>query len=192
MTQRIRIVAFGDSLTEGYQSPSDANPLGQSTPYGRFLQDRLGGSVEVLVRGVCGERTEDMARRVEADILALNPDDVVILGGTNDLGWGVPPEKIMRNLTGLYERTQAAGIRSTAVTVPSIRGFDDMIAPRIVLNRLIQDRCAERKMACVDLFSATADPDSQRLSLRYASDGLHLNTAGYRLLADLVYEQVSR
>ena len=192
MTRPIRIVAFGDSLTEGFQSPSGENPLGQPTPYGRFLKERLGSRAEVLVRGVCGELTEDMTRRFEKDVLAHKPDDVVILGGTNDLGWGLAPGRILENLDALYARARAAGIRPSAVTVPSIRGFDDLIGPRIELNRLIMDRCRGLDMPCVDLFAASSDPDIRRLSRRYDNDGLHLNTAGYRLLADLVYERLFR
>ena len=77
-----------------------------------------------------------------------------------------------------------------AVTIPSIRGFDDLITPRQVLNRLILDYCKAKPQPVVDLFTATAEPETLRLAEKYSSDGLHLTTEGYRLLAELLYDQV--
>ncbi|MDE3225046.1 MAG: hypothetical protein KGN30_06495, partial [Nitrospirota bacterium] len=46
------ILCFGDSLTAGYQSPTMARPQARETPYGRFLQDRLGMRAQVAVSGL--------------------------------------------------------------------------------------------------------------------------------------------
>jgi lysophospholipase L1-like esterase len=45
-------------------------------------------------------------------------------------------------------------------------------------------------MACVDLFTDTAEPDTGQLAARYSNDGLYLTTEGYERLAILLYEQV--
>jgi len=131
-----------------------------------------------------------MVERFDRDVVRHRPAWVVLLGGTNDLGWNLPPAEIIRNLTAMYERAVKAGIRVAAVTVPSIRGFDDHIARRHDLNTLIADACAHRNLPCVDLFTATAEPDTHRLAAPYSNDGLHLTTAGYDLLARLLYEQM--
>jgi len=190
MTGPLRIVTFGDSLTVGYQSPTARNPGGESTPYGRFLQDRLGPAAEVLIRGVNGELTAEMAMRLGADVLPLRPDYVVILGGTNDLGWGAQPGEVMRNLVTMYERARGSGIRPVAVTIPSILGFDDGIPPRRTLNRLIMEYGRNKPQPVVDLFTATAEPETLRLAEAYSNDGLHLTTEGYRLLGELIYREV--
>ncbi|HET6464695.1 MAG TPA: GDSL-type esterase/lipase family protein [Nitrospiria bacterium] len=190
MTRPLRIMTFGDSLTVGYQSPTAENPNGRTTPYGRFLQERLGGSAEVLVRGVNGELTGEMAMRLGTDVLPLRPDYVVILGGTNDLGWGAQPQEVMRNLVTIYERVRGSGARPVAVTLPSILGFDEAIPPRQTLNRLILEYSRDKPQPAVDLFTATAEPETLRLAEAYSNDGLHLTTEGYRLLADLLYQEV--
>jgi lysophospholipase L1-like esterase len=190
MTRPLRIIAFGDSLTVGYQSPTAENPVGAATPYGRFLQERLGGSAEVLVRGLNGELTGEMAARLGTDVLPLRPDYVVILRGTNDLGWGARPPDVMRNLVAIYERVRASGAQPVAVTVPSILGFDDAIPPRQTLNRLILEYGRTKPQLAVDLFTATAEPGTLRLAGAYSNDGLHLTTEGYRLLAELLYKEV--
>jgi lysophospholipase L1-like esterase len=186
----MKIVTFGDSLTVGFQSPTAEHPTGETTPYGGFLQAWLGASAEVLVRGVNGELTGEMAMRLGRDVIDIGPDYVVILGGANDLGWGAQPPAIMRNLVTMYERCRAAKIQPIAVTVPSIRGADSLIPVRLALNRLILDYCRTRPQPIVDLFAATAEPDTLRLAEPYSNDGLHLTTAGYRLLAEWLYRDV--
>lgn len=188
----IRIVAFGDSLTVGYQAPTSKNPEGLFTPYAGFLKERLGDKIEILVKGVSGELTGEMVMRLQRDVIAHRPDYVIILGGTNDLGWGAPPEEVMRNLAVLYERSKAAGIQPIPVTVPSILGFDRLIPPRKLLNQMIQEYVQRHRLRCVDLFTATADPATGELFERYSNDGLHLTTEGYQLLANLLDERVFR
>jgi len=193
------IVCFGDSLTAGYQSPTNDVPSALETPYGTFLQERLGAQGTVMTCGVCGEVTSDMVLRFQHDVLPYTPEYVVILGGANDLGCHVAPPEIFGNLLRLYEQASAAGIRPVAVTVPSIRmeinpadrhWLNDFLVQRQHLNRLILDYCAKHAMACVDLFAATVEQDTLLLARPYSNDGLHLTTEGYRKMADLLYEQV--
>ena len=185
-----RIVAFGDSLTAGFQSPTGDNPMGELTPYGEFLHQLLGGAVEVKIRGINGELTTEMVMRFSRDVISLKPDYVMILGGTNDLGWNARPQEIMRNLVTMYARAKSAGITPVAITVPSIRGFDELIHPRHVLNNLILEYGQAQSQPVVDLFIATAEVGSLRLAEDYSNDGLHLSTEGYKLLADLLYRDV--
>jgi len=184
------IICFGDSLTAGFQSPTAECPDYQEMPYGRFLAERLGDRARVQISGVCGELTAEMVERFASDVVRHRPAWVVLLGGTNDLGWNLQPAEIIRNLTAMYEQAAKAGIRVAASTVPSIRGCDDHIVRRHDLNALIADACAHWSLPCIDLFTATAEPDTHRLAAPYSNDGLHLTTAGYDLLARLLYEQV--
>jgi acyl-CoA thioesterase-1 len=184
----IQVVAFGDSLTVGYQSPTSKNPEGLFTPYADFLKKRLGGKIEILVKGVSGELTGEMVMRLQRDVIAHHPDFAIILGGTNDLGWGAPPQDIMSNLAILYERSKAAGIQPIPVTVPSILGFDQLIPPRKLLNQTIEEYARRHQLLWVDLFTATSDPGTGELLEQYSNDGLHLTTEGYQLLAELLEE----
>ena len=196
------IVCFGDSLTAGFQSPTAECPGGQETPYGQFLQERLGPGVDVRISGICGEVTGEMTMRFRQDVLGHRPGHVVVLGGTNDLGWNARPEDIIKNLIKMYELARAAEIVPVPVTVPSVRvdvvgaGPDaeawlaQHLDRRRVLNALIGDYAASKHLVCVDLFTATVEPESGQLAAPYSNDGLHLTTAGYRLLATLLYEQV--
>ena len=195
-------MCFGDSLTAGFQSPTADNPQGIETPYGRFLQELTGLSVRVSVSGICGELTGEMAMRFRSAVLIHQPTHVVILGGTNDLGWNAAPAVIMRNLLKMYELATAAGIQPVPVTVPSVRVGDDLrseegrrwfaehLDRRHQLNGLILRYAVSKRLAALDLFAATVEPDTQQLAALYSNDGLHLTTAGYRLLSELLYDQV--
>lgn len=196
------IVCFGDSLTAGFQSPTADNPHGIETPYGRFLQELTGPAVRVSVSGICGELTGEMTRRFRLAVLAHQPTHVVILGGTNDLGWNALPEDIMGNLLKMYELAAAAGIKPVPVTIPSIRVGDDLrseegcrwfaahLDRRNQLNTLILRYAESKRLVVFDLFAATAEPETQQLAARYSNDGLHLTTAGYRLVAERLYQEV--
>lgn len=190
MNRPLKIITFGNSLTVGYQSPSPQNPMGKPTPYGRFLKDLIGNSVEIVIKGTSGELTGAMVIRLDRDVISKRPDYVIILGGSNDLGWGSHPSEIMRNLVTMYERARSASIQPVSVTIPSIRGFDPLIPPRHVLNNLIIEYCQAKQQPFVDLFRATSEPETLRLAEKYSNDGLHLTTEGYRLLAEMLYNEV--
>ena len=112
------ILCFGDSLTAGYQTPSPMHPDAEHTPYGRVLQERLGNRARVEISGICGEVTGEMLLRFRTAVLDRRPQTVIILGGTNDLGWNADPTEIMRNLVKMYELARAASITPVPVTVP--------------------------------------------------------------------------
>ncbi|MGH9420917.1 MAG: GDSL-type esterase/lipase family protein, partial [Thermoanaerobaculia bacterium] len=185
-----------------FQSPTADNPQGSETPYGRFLQELTGPAVRVSVSGVCGELTAEMAMRFRSAVLVHQPTHVVILGGTNDLGWNAVQADIMRNLLNMYELATAAGITPVPVTVPSIRVGDDLhseegrrwfaehLDRRHQLNGLIVRYAETKRLAAFDLFAATIEPETQQLAARYSNDGLHLTTAGYRLIAERLYREV--
>lgn len=179
----MKIIAFGDSLTVGYLSPFEA------TPYAEFLQPMLDPKTEIYVAGVSGETTDDMLRRFDRQVIGNAPDHVIILGGTNDLGWGISIDQIVANLARMYQSAQKAGITPIACAVPSLLGADEFIPPRRALNRRIQETAKERKIPFADLFTPTAD-SAGRLLEKYSQDGLHLTPEGYRKIAHVLYETV--
>mgnify|MGYP001073910259 CR=1 FL=1 len=192
----VRVVALGDSLTVGFQSYGLSGDTLRSTPYTDVLADQARRdfpasslSVEIINKGVIGELTEQMLDRFDFDVIRLSPEIVITLGGSNDLGSGFAPQEIFSNLREMYELSLKSGIVPIACTVPSILGFDEGIPLRTALNKLIEEHCSKEKLRCVDLFSATMDQATRRLDSRYSSDGLHLNTEGYRKMGITIYEK---
>lgn len=196
------ILCFGDSLTAGYQVPSPSNPAAEDAPYGQVLQERLGQRAVVEVSAVCGEVTGEMVLRFRASVLDRRPQMVIILGGTNDLGWNADPAEIMRNLLKMYELARANSVVPVPVTVPSIRvelggenpeaaaWLAQHIQRRQRLNALITDYAVSKGLRYLDLFTETAEANSFMLAQPYSNDGLHLTTSGYRLFGQLAYERL--
>jgi lysophospholipase L1-like esterase len=151
-----------------------------------------------------------MRLRFQEDVLDHRPQVAILLGGTNDLGLGISLVTMMENLRFFYEQAQAHGIVPVAVTVPSLRddvGQDDegeecqvvplitptverAIALREILNQSIKDLSRERNIPVMDWFAETCEVGTQALAPEYSNDGLHLNTMGYRKLAELVWKEV--
>ncbi len=191
----MRIVALGDSLTVGETGFSGSDEVLAPYPkvlellaeeYLRNLQSDM--EVEVLNRGVDGDLTSGMLERFSSDVVQEKADYVIILGGSNDIGWGFDPVLIARNLAAMYDAALGNGIGVVACSVPSILGFDELIPPRLELNRLIRKEAENRKSTYVDLFTATADPRNDRLLNDYSADGLHLNPKGYEQMAERVFD----
>jgi acyl-CoA thioesterase-1 len=145
--------------------------------------------VSVLNRGINGDLTSGMLERFSRDVVDDKADDVIILGGANDVGWGFDPAIIAKNLATMYDAALNKGIGALACSVPSILGFDELIPPRLHLNKMIRTEAEMRSIAFVDLFKATADPRTNRLSEDYSADGLHLNIMGYRKMGKYIFDE---
>ena len=103
--QKLKVLCLGDSLTAGYSMRG-----WQFHPYADHLKGVLHGtfpstSIEIVVEGMSGAqvRGQYIGRLNRACREAQDEpyDWIVILGGTNDLGWGGQPEEIFEAL-GVY------------------------------------------------------------------------------------------
>jgi len=191
----MKIVALGDSLTVGENEfESDSEEFASYPRYLEILAEQHLSSlqselkVNVLNRGICGDLTSGMQERFSKDVVDEKADYVIILGGTNDIGWGFDPIMIAHNLSAIYDAARNEGIVAVACSVPSILGFDELIPPRLTLNRMIRTEAERRGLTFVDIFRATADPLTNRLSENYSADGLHLNKNGYREMGRYTFE----
>jgi lysophospholipase L1-like esterase len=193
----MKIVALGDSLTVGENELELADSV-QTTSYPKYLETlakehlrnlQTDLKVNVLNRGINGDLTSGMLERFSRDVVDEKADYVIILGGTNDLGWGFDPVIISHNLTTMYDAAMNTGIVPVACSVPSILGFDALIPPRLKLNRMIRTEAEKRSIPFMDLFTATADPQTNRLSEDNSADGLHLTTKGYQQIGKYIFDK---
>jgi len=191
-----KIVALGDSLTLGETGFVFSGEV--AVPYPQWLQffaeeysrsHKLGVSVQVLNKGINGDLTSGMFERFPSDVVDERADYVIVLGGTNDIGWGLDRGEIIHNLAAMYDAAQNNGIGAVACSIPSILGFDEAIPARLDLNRAIKSEAEKRKIPLLDLFTATADRRSKRLLEDYSADGLHLNHKGYERIGKYVFDE---
>ncbi|KAG2444098.1 hypothetical protein HYH02_009040 [Chlamydomonas schloesseri] len=190
----MHILAFGDSLTEGYYNHGT-----QFHPYAIKLHQLLksnGLSVKVDERGHSGELvTASMVRRLpallrESEARGVKYSWVIILGGINDLGWRKEPAEVWAGLRQMYEAVGRHGAQVLALTCMET-AFELGDEKRVELNNLIRKAPEEFKhVKLLDLEKALPIPrDSQADPAAAAEwdDGLHLTPAGYDHMAAIIY-----
>ncbi|MET8774698.1 SGNH/GDSL hydrolase family protein [Nocardia sp. NPDC004654] len=203
------IVAFGDSITDGVGSTTDAD--------NRFpdeLAERLaaaGAPRAVLNQGIGGNRVtvdsdwlgESALHRFQRDVLDQpGVGTVIILEGANDIGLsagaptlGEPPvpvsaDQLIAAHRELIARARAAGLRVIGATIlpfgDSPYDSPEAEAKRLAVNEWI--RTSGEYDAVVDTAAVLADPaDPSRLNPAFDSgDRLHPNDAGFRAMAQAV------
>lgn len=105
LAKPLRLVAFGDSLTAGYQlAPQDAFPAALE----RALKAK-GWDVTVANAGVSGDTTAQGAARVDWSV-PDGTDGLILELGANDALRGLPPEAAQASLEKILARLKARKI----------------------------------------------------------------------------------
>lgn len=192
------IVCLGDSTTAGtplFKSPIEAPPLGQGDERSQFAYWLTQAHPEwrVLNHGVNGERSDEIARRFDRDVLAHGPRAVVIIAGVNDVYQGRGVEHVTAELRAMYDRARDARLPVVAGTiVPFNTATADQNARMHAINGWIREYSMhDPNVACVDTRAATAAAD-QPDRLAASMDGLHPDIDGYRRMAEAIAPAVRR
>jgi lysophospholipase L1-like esterase len=195
---RVRIVAMGDSTTAGtpaFKSPREAPPNGsgdQTSQYAYWLM-QAHADWEVVNQGINAQRSDVIAARFEADVIALKPAVVVIIAGVNDVYQGRPARHVKEQLSAMYKRAQDAGIRVVAGTIiPYNTATADQNARMREINEWIRAQAeTDPRIVFVDTRAAVAAPGQPDM-LASSPDGLHPDAAGYRKMADAIAPAIQR
>ncbi|MEY8882070.1 arylesterase [Donghicola sp. XS_ASV15] len=105
LAAEVRLVALGDSLTQGYGLPQGEGFVPQ-------LQQWLmaqGADVEIMNAGVSGDTTAGGLSRVDWT-LTDDVDGMIVTLGGNDLLRGIAPTAIRANLEGILKAADAKGV----------------------------------------------------------------------------------
>src|SRR5262245_47324056 len=193
----IRIVAMGDSTTAGtpaYKSPREAPPDGSGdvkSQYAYWLMKAHPGW-EVVNQGVNAQRSDVIAARFDEDVIAKKPDLVVIIAGVNDVYQGRPAQHVEDQLTAMYRKARAAGIRVVAGTIiPYNTATPDQNARMHEINAWIKAQADAGVVTFADTRAAVA-ADGNPDKLSGSPDGLHPDVAGYRKMADAIAPAIQK
>jgi lysophospholipase L1-like esterase len=180
-----RIVFLGDSITDGWR-------LNEYFPNRDFVN-----------RGIGGQITGEMLGRMKADVIDLKPAAMLVLAGTNDIARGVPVAAIENNLTMIADLAELYKIKPMFASVLPISDYHKDVNPRyemtkvrppstiVELNRWLEAFCKQRHYPYIDYFSKMVDP-SGYMRADLADDGLHPNSAGYRVMGPIAVESIDR
>jgi lysophospholipase L1-like esterase len=163
------IVCFGDSLTFGTGAgPDESYPSRLASLLGR----------EVINAGVPGNTTADALKRLDRDVLALNPRIVLITLGGNDLMHDLPRGEAFENLETIVRKIhrQGALVVVGGIDVPLFnRGFDDAYED------------LQRSTGCLLIPNVLKGLIGRH---NLMSDRIHPNSEGYKLMARRFYKEI--
>lgn len=164
-----RVLAFGDSLTDGVG--------GAGENYPQRLEHRIGRAV--INVGLPGETTEQGRRRLPGVLARERPSLLILCLGLNDLLRGVPAEAIRANLVAMLEAARAAKVPTLLVAVP---------APGTARAHPLFAEAAALGGAHLDDRSMVAVLANPALK----ADLVHPNREGYRAMAEALEERLRR
>jgi lysophospholipase L1-like esterase len=196
-----RVIFFGDSITQAAVEPG-----GYIVQMRELLQaQQRGADFELIGAGIGGNKVYDLYLRMETDVLAKSPDVVFIYVGVNDVwhkrsfGTGTDADKFQRFYAALIEKMQSKGIRCVLVTPACIGEKTDFTNSLDgELNQyavFIRKLAAQYRCDLVDLrqaflqYNAAHNPDNKESGI-LTTDGVHLNNAGNRLVAEKMLERL--
>lgn len=211
-TSKVRLMAFGDSLTEGAQGvgaidfrnafppvvvPSQSYPAQlQHLLTMRYpVQDPL-----VFNRGVGGELANEGRQRLPAELDIFQPDVLLLLEGVNDinefivLSPGVPVrvDSIAGDLHDMVQIARQRGVAVLLATLTPVTAGREHFWPGLQagindLNEQIRAIAAAESLGpVVDLFAAL-DGNPALIS----ADGLHPSAAGYAVIAQAFLDAIA-
>ena len=180
---RPRVVFMGDSITEGWV---EARP-------DFFSGHGFAG------RGISGQSSSQMIARFYADVVALRPQAVHIMTGTNDIGGATGPiteEEYVYNVRAMIDVAKANGIGVVLAAIPPM----SRLMPRpefnvrpvvLALNRRLKAIADETGAVFVDYYAPLADGEGA-FDPRFANDGVHPTRAGYVVMERLAEQAIGK
>lgn len=198
-----RIVFFGDSITQ-----AGVQKGGYITLIGESLQKKgLAEKYELIGAGIGGNKVYDLYLRMDDDVLAKNPDVVVIWVGVNDVwhktsfGTGTDADKFEKFYAAIIKKLQAKNIRVILCTPACIGEKTDYTNQQDgdlnKYSQIIRDLAKKNNCDLIDLrkifleYNLKNNPENKESGI-LTSDRVHLNPAGNQQVADKMMEVLVR
>lgn len=199
----MRIVFFGDSITDCGRDRNDFNSLGQG--YVKILADKLrpiypDTDIELINKGVSGDEVSDLLAMVQEDVISLKPDAVVIMIGINNTIHQFKADKTLdlakfeKDLKELLKKLKKAGI-VVIFLEPFLLPAPDKLRMRKLFNTELEIinkvalPVADEFVAYDEMFNGVCE----RLPYtEYSLDGVHPTHRGSRLIADQAIKAIRK
>ena len=175
---------FGDSITHGggavSYSPADVEYSFQT--YLSFPTINLGKS---------GDTAETMLNRFNRDVVPYHPQFLIIMGGSNSLRGGTPATQVIKELTAIRDKSLAQGMRPIFLTLPPVNptAISQVFDEETVLDWQEEfssvNAFIRQQLYYIDLEPYFID-DNHELPPHYATDGLHLDIEGKKLMGLII------
>jgi len=187
------IVCLGDSLTEGYGA-SIPSEVDKSNSYPAFLEKKV--TINVINSGISGDTASGGLARVDKDVLANDPQMVIILLGANDFLKFRPASEAKSALQAIIYKVKseerkiylASFIGDPAWEASYLETFPIMFPGIITL-------LADYKKIYTELISENTDIGYisniwKGIGKTQMSDPIHPNAEGYSIMADNIFATI--
>lgn len=174
----LRILAFGDSLTEGLGLPRDRGLVPQLQAW---LRAR-GHDVLVLNGGLSGDTTAGGRVRIGYSLARHKPDAVMVELGGNDLLLGFSPASAEKNLDSILDQAGAGGMPLLLVGM----ALPQQDEPLRTDWAAIWPRLGVRHDALVfpNLYQPLYDQPGEEYMALLQQDGMHASDKGVALIVE--------
>ena len=177
ITNKPKIIAFGDSLTAGFG-------LAEKESYPYLLQQKLnadGYDYEVVNAGVSGDTSLGGLERADWVFQQENAKIVILELGANDMLRGVPPAKTKENLDKIIKKAEEHHLK---ILLCGMLAAPTMGAQyQRDFTNAFPDLASEHKVAFLPFL---LDNIALKKELNQ-SDGIHPNAEGEKIMTDNVY-----
>ncbi|SDO54016.1 Lysophospholipase L1 [Methylobacterium phyllostachyos] len=169
------ILFFGDSLTAD---------LTAETP-------NLFSGPQTVARGIAGQSTRDMARRLRSDIALYGAKGLHLIGGRDDIltsGRAVSLDGIVADLTALLRDARDLHVRTWVGAIPPVDPAAPAATGRPValikaVNAWLRDHAQDYGALFID-YEAVLAGEAGVLRSAFSDDGIRLNAAGIAALRE--------
>ena len=172
------IVFLGDSLTQRY-------PLADFYP-----------NMPIYNRGIDGDTTVGLLKRLDVSVFALQPSIVVLQIGTNDLQVAeLPPEATIENIQLIISKIKEGlpNVKILLVSLYPVNETPDKLIEKIVVGPLTNKDLMWMnshlktldQVEFIDVYPSLCDATGN-LEMRYTKEGLHLSLNGYAQVTEKI------
>jgi hexosaminidase len=157
----------------------------------------LFNDIRVKNRGISGDMASGIIHRIK-EVTSRKPAKVFLMIGINDLGRGVSPDSVVKNILLINDYILQES-PSTKVYIESILPvnasfgkFAGQVTKGVQVlrsNELLKAAASKNRYEYIDLHSKFVDAQGL-LDAKYTNDGLHLTGAGYQHWRHLIYPKV--
>ncbi|MBI5856009.1 MAG: G-D-S-L family lipolytic protein [Sphingobacteriales bacterium] len=204
--KRTRVIFFGDSITRLGAERDKKSGTGYILKLDSMIkQGKKPDQYELIGSGIDGNKVYDLYLRLDNDVLAQNPDVVVIYIGVNDVwhktlrGTGTDADKFEKFYQAILKKIRDRNIKAILCTPAVVGEKTDYSNPldgdlNLYCN-IIRDIAKKNDLPLIDLRKKCHDyldknnPDNKdRGVLTY--DGVHMNDDGNQFLADAMWDAI--
>lgn len=182
-----RIALWGDSLT------AESAPNGQ-TGYGLQLEGLMPSRI-ITIQGVGGDTSAQIEARQTADTQFITRENI-LWAGRNDLGNGVTVAQTVAHIAAMiahinHPRFAILSVLNAEGESPGTANYIQMAAINALLLSTYPSNYLEVREVLVAAYNPSLSQDvidnaNDTVPTSLRSDAVHLNTAGYAIVAGLV------